>query len=688
MGACKGKWSIRVNWKTPPLAARTPEAARVAALFGLEAGRRQVLYEGFRLDIRPGEIVAVVGPSGAGKSVLLREAQRQVPGAQWLDAAGLARCDESPVEMLTGGDLPSRLAMLSRCGLAEAPAMIAPVKCLSGGQQYRAALAEALFRQSRRNEPGLLLADEFAATLDLATAANLCRNIRKLVSRPCDGPASAAPRRGGLALLLATPRAELLPFLRPDRIVVKPLGGPAEIVDRDARSACNVARRARCTRDIEPARFRVQPGPMGLSCTPYPDDCDPACWPIEAGTIRDYAALGEFHYLAGPPAAHKRVWTVRTPARARALGVPEVAAILVVSPPLSAVRGRNLATAGRYCGPDRLAGLALLNREVEWISRVIVHPIHRSCGLAVRLVRHALAEADTPWVESLAVMGAVNPFFERAGMTAYRLGPDEHIVRLLRAAEAVGLSPQQVAAVEPVRQLLGRKASRKAAFLRREIERCIRRTLSPARVKRLADPAADVCRRTARQYVYYLGRAARVDRASAGRGNGRNTRGQVLPSALRASAGGGGKASGRGARTREKVANQPKPESWKNPRNKPQAPAVDRTERTHLTEANPTCSTVSCRDATPRQRGQDAMAKTELTVQDAPCYDVGRSLSRLWRRNYRCRNKGQHGCQETQEPSIGRGPASRAVSQGDGRRRGEPDDPGGPRSVRSDWPSP
>ena len=56
---------------------------------------------------------------------------------------------------------------------------------------------------------------------------------------------------------------------------------------------------------------------------------------------------------------------------------------------------------------------------METISRVIVHPIYRSQGLSVRLVRHILRTSPAPLVEALAVMGRFHPFFERAGMTPY-----------------------------------------------------------------------------------------------------------------------------------------------------------------------------------------------------------------------------------------------------------------------------
>jgi len=470
----RADWTFRVNVKIDRAIPPTPDAGRVAAMFGLGDREAETLYENFELAVRVGQIVAITGPSGAGKSVLLGELARRADRVVWLRPAALARSDRSAVDLLAGGELAERLAMLSQCGLAEAPALITPASRLSGGQAYRLALARALHAAARRAGPALVLADEFAATLDEATAVNLCRRMRKLIT----------PSR--LALVVATPRADLLDALRPDVVVVKPLAGPARLLTPPSRR-----------------------GRRGRS--------DPGGWPIRRGTIRDYAALAGFHYLAGPPAAHKRVYVIDTPSAAKpdwrsdAAAGPDVAAVLVVSPPLATVRGRNLATAGRYAGPDRSTAMDLLNREIECISRVIVHPIVRGCGLAVRLVRHAIATARTPMVEALAAMGAVHPFCERAGMTAYRLGTDRHAARLVSAAEAVGLSRADLAAVGPVKDLLARRGAA-GRFLRGELDLCVRRSLGPAHRARVADPMAEVCRRTARRYVYYLAQRNKENR--------------------------------------------------------------------------------------------------------------------------------------------------------------------------------
>jgi len=383
-------WRVSIRQGYEVFCGSSELAECVGGLFLGREGRRAVrrkLYDGFELTVRTGQIVAVVGPSGAGKSVLLREVAGKIDDAVAVNRTGGPRQAPdraaidgiAPVRECVLGELGQRLDLLARCGLAEAAVMITPERYLSGGEAFRLSLARALWRAQRRWErfrrPTLLVADEFASSLDTLTAAALCRQIRSLVSR------------WPVGLLLATPRVELLDALRPEKIVVKPLNRPAqELVGPLRDGAANRSKK-------RAAKARARGGRLA----------DPRRWPIRRGKIRENHALAGFHYIAGPPAAHKRVYVIRSPRHVSRWGGPDVAAVLVVSPPLMNCRARNVATAGRYGRrrAGRRKAARLLNAEVESISRVVVHPQVRGLGLSVRLVRHALRNAEKPVVEGM-----------------------------------------------------------------------------------------------------------------------------------------------------------------------------------------------------------------------------------------------------------------------------------------------
>ena len=374
-----GYWSktLRIRARIRRPSPRSADARRLGEIFGLERGLVEMLYDDFELTLASGKVIAVTGPSGGGKSVLLNQVARQMPGAMRLDTESLAADDRPAISALPDSDsttdLSQRMGVLGRCGLAEPAALITPARRLSAGQLHRLALARVLWlaRDGRLGRRPVIIADEFGAALDRPTGSVLCRQIRRIV------------RDGNLCLLLATHREDLLDQLQPDEVIVKPLGEPA-------RSVCRPRRREQ-----------------------------PHRWIVRRGRLRDYRELAAFHYLTGPPAAHKCVYVIPAPRRDRGIGGPRLAAVAIVSPPLMRVRARNMVFSGRYASPPPRERARRLNRDVEAISRVIVHPIYRGEGLSVRLVRHILRNRTTPVVEALAIMGRYHPFFERAGMTRY-----------------------------------------------------------------------------------------------------------------------------------------------------------------------------------------------------------------------------------------------------------------------------
>ncbi len=208
---------------------------------------------------------------------------------------------------------------------------------------------------------------------------------------------------------------------------------------------------------------------------------------LRHGSMADYRALAAFHYLRHAPVTATRVWTLVDPTP----GVIErwddrawsgaVVAVLVESLPALSCALRDWALRDRYRGwSDRGAAARLLNAEMRCISRVVVHPQWRGLGLAVRLVRQAIDTMTTPYLEALASMGRVHPFFARAGMAEYHRHHHRRDQRLIDAMHHVGLEPWRLACVSRVREMIETETigRSEAALLRHELARWAGRDLS------------------------------------------------------------------------------------------------------------------------------------------------------------------------------------------------------------------
>ena len=200
-----------------------------------QGGETIEVLRGIHLDIRPGEIVALLGPSGSGKSTMLQaiglleggfEGVIEIAGVDASKLSGDARTTlrrdslgfvyqfhhllpeftalENVVlpQLVAGKTTEEARAraeeLLTALGLGHR--MEHRPSQLSGGEQQRVAVARAL-----ANRPALVLADEPTGNLDEATADRVLEEFLKLV------------RGQGSAALVAT-HNERLAF-RMDRVL-------------------------------------------------------------------------------------------------------------------------------------------------------------------------------------------------------------------------------------------------------------------------------------------------------------------------------------------------------------------------------------------------------------------------------------------------------------------------------------
>jgi hypothetical protein len=152
-----------------------------------------------------------------------------------------------------------------------------------------------------------------------------------------------------------------------------------------------------------------------------------------------YRKLARFHYRDGKLGPYAAVYAIEDshPLRSRLL---DVVGVIVYSMPAPGLELRNAATGNYFTGlGGRKEQLQIINQNIRCIRRVIIESRYRGLGLASRLVRETMPLLGVPIIESLAVMGTVNPFFEKAGMKAYQAKAPNRCVQMTEALSYIGI---------------------------------------------------------------------------------------------------------------------------------------------------------------------------------------------------------------------------------------------------------
>jgi len=214
---------------------------------------------------------------------------------------------------------------------------------------------------------------------------------------------------------------------------------------------------------------------------------------ITPGTRADYESLSQYHYREshlGPYAAIYALKPCRvgfSPRGNSSDGLKPIlpaVGVIIYSMPTASCQMRSAAIPF-LAGLDRRTRLKLINANIRTISRCIIEPRFRSLGLAVRLVKETMPLMNVPFIEALAVMGQVNPFFEKAGMTRLDSPAAVSVARLIEALSAVSIDERDL--IDPV--LVHQKLSERCSdFIENEMTRFLQsygqRRLMPPGIER------------------------------------------------------------------------------------------------------------------------------------------------------------------------------------------------------------
>lgn len=187
---------------------------------------------------------------------------------------------------------------------------------------------------------------------------------------------------------------------------------------------------------------------------------------VVPGCYDDYKQLAHYHYRRPRPGSFKAIFSLKWTNRPRR----QAAGVIVYSMPSPRMELRNIATNSYYAGHGKDTKLALINRDIRCISRLIIAPQFRGAGLATRLVRETMPKMNVPIIEAMAVMGLVNPFFERAGMHPFIAKPTVGGVRLIEAFSAVGIENKDLIDADKVQQKLDNLSSEWTEFIERQFK--------------------------------------------------------------------------------------------------------------------------------------------------------------------------------------------------------------------------
>lgn len=225
---------------------------------------------------------------------------------------------------------------------------------------------------------------------------------------------------------------------------------------------------------------------------------------IVRGCLQDYKELAHYHYRDSRLGPFAAVFALKAAKALAGSFSTTVVGVIVYTMPSPGVELRKMATGDFFAGYDRVTHLALINNNIRCIGRVIIEPRFRGLGLASRLVRETMPQMNVPIIEALAVMGLVNPFFEKAGMTAYAGKMPVRCVQLMEAFSAVGIEKQELTDPQKVHRKLQKLGATESEFIKDQINRFLQSYGKRRNMRHCLERTRFVLSKLTERPVYYI----------------------------------------------------------------------------------------------------------------------------------------------------------------------------------------
>lgn len=158
----------------------------------------------------------------------------------------------------------------------------------------------------------------------------------------------------------------------------------------------------------------------------------------------DYDRLSHYHYCLDEIGPTTQIYKIRAKAPYTS-SFPDPIGVAVYKAPIPDIRPRYGATKRFFKQPEsRSDQLKLVNKNIEYLARIIIDPRFWKLGLASWLLKDTLERQTKPIIETLTPIDFTNKMFQKAGFKLYTTPAPTWYRRLVDCLYEAGLTQQSL----------------------------------------------------------------------------------------------------------------------------------------------------------------------------------------------------------------------------------------------------